>query len=199
MKRREISAALMLVLGFTVLSRSSFAAEPPTIALVNLDRIYKTYKPLLARLEPLKAEAKELEQNVQVRQAELETVGAQLRRAQPGSPDFQRLQMQALKLQNELQQYVNTERQNMQKKEAALYIQFYREVDAQISKYSKAHRIKLVLRQQDASLEDDQPPQEILKVLNRTVLYEEGLDITDEIMKALDAAAAGGKAPAGER
>jgi Skp family chaperone for outer membrane proteins len=165
------------------------AAEPLPIALVNVDRILKTHKPLQEQLDPLKAEAKELDAKVQVRQAEIETVTDQLRRSQPASPDQQRLQLQLVKLQTDLQQFINTERQKLQKKEVAVYLAFFRQLDAEIDKHAKARSLKLVLRQYETSYDENQPLQDILKALNRTILYEEGLDITDEILKALGAPA----------
>jgi Skp family chaperone for outer membrane proteins len=175
------------------------AAEPQAIALVNVDRIFKTHKPLLEKLEPLKAEAKELEQTVQGRQAELDTVISQLRRTPMGTPEHQRLQIQAVKLQNELQQFINTQRQDLQKKEAAVYLSFYRELDGEITKYAKAHGLKLVLRQHETSLDENQPLSEILKAVNRTILYEDALDITDEIIKAIESRTASGKSKGTER
>jgi hypothetical protein len=42
-----------------------------------------------------------------------------------------------------------------------------------------------VIRQQDSSLDDNQPLGEVLKSLNRGIVFEDGLDITDEILEAL--------------
>jgi Skp family chaperone for outer membrane proteins len=188
MKATALSARLVTLVGLLSASASSGAAEPLPIALVNMDRLFKTHQPLLDQLEPLKTEAKDLDAKVQLRQAELEAVAAKLRSAQPGSPEFQRLQQEGVKLQNELRQFVETERQALQKKEAAVYLEFYRQVEAEVNKYAKAHGIKLVLRQQDSSLDENQPLAEVLKTLSRGVIYEEGLDITDEIVKGLNAA-----------
>ncbi len=165
----------------------SQAQDRLSIGLVNVDRILKTHKPLLAKVDPLKAEAKELEAAVQVRQAELETVAGQFRRAAPGSPDQQRLQGQIGKLQTDMQQCVVSERSQLQKKEVAVYLQFFRKLDAEIGKYAKEHGLKLVLRQSETSLEENQTLPDAMKALNRTILFEEGLDITDDILKALDA------------
>jgi Skp family chaperone for outer membrane proteins len=156
-----------------------------------VDRILKDHKPLNDKLDPLKAEAKDFEGALQVRQAELEAVGNQLRQVQPGSPDQQRLQIQMVKLQTDLQRFVTTGRQNLQNKEAAVYLAFFRQLDAEISKYAKAHGLKLVLRQYETSFDDGQSLQDVAKALNRTILYEEGLDITDEILKALQTRAPG--------
>jgi Skp family chaperone for outer membrane proteins len=167
------------------------AAEPVAVALVNVDRILKDHKPLNDKLDPLKAEAKDFEGALQVRQAELEAVGNQLRQVQPGSPDQQRLQIQIVKLQTDLQRFVTTGRQNLQNKEAAVYLAFFRQLDAEISKYAKAHGLKLVLRQYETSFDDGQSLQDVAKALNRTILYEDGLDVTDAILKALNAPASG--------
>jgi Skp family chaperone for outer membrane proteins len=127
-----------------------------------------------------------------VRQAEFETVAGQFRRAAQGSAEQQRLQGQLGKLQADLQQFVVGERTQLQKKQMTVYLEFFRQMDGEIMKYAKEHGLKLVLRQTESSLEDNQTLPEALKALNRAILYEEGLDITDEILQALDASAASG-------
>lgn len=167
------------------LTRGGRAAEPLPIALVNVDRILKDYKPLNDKLDPLKAEAKELDAAIQVRQAELETVGNQLRQVLPGSPDQQRLQIQLVKMQGDFQRFVAEGRNKLQNKEATTYLTFFRQLDTEIGKYAKANNLKLVVRQSETSLNDGQPLQDVFKALNRSILYEDGLDITDAILKAL--------------
>ena len=169
----------------TCLTRGGLAADPLPIALVNVDRILRDYKPLNEKLAPLKAEAKEFEAALQVRQAELETVGNQIRQVQPGSPDHQRLQIQAVKMQNDLQRFIATSRNELQSKEATVYLAFYRHLDSEIAKYAKANNLKLVIRQHQTSFEDGQSLPDVAKALNRAILYEDGLDITDQILEAL--------------
>lgn len=178
----------LLLLALLALSSAPLQAqEKLPIALVNVDRILKAHKPLVAQVDPLKAEAKELEAAVQVRQAEIETAMGQFQRAQPGSPEQQRLQVQIRKLQTDMQQFVVSERQQLQQKEVKVYLAFFRQLDAEVAKYAKAHGLKLVLRQYETSLDEGQSLPEVMKALNRTILYEEGLDVTDQILKALDA------------
>ena len=178
----------LLFIALLVLSPSLLRAqEKLPIAMVNVDRILKAHKPLVAQVDPLKAEAKELDAAVQVRQAEIETAMGQFQRAQPGSPEQQRLQVQIRKLQTDMQQFVVSERQQLQQKEVKVYLAFFRQLDAEIAKYAKANGLKLVLRQYETSLDEGQSLPEVMKALNRTILYEEGLDVTDEILKALDA------------
>jgi Skp family chaperone for outer membrane proteins len=154
-----------------------------------MDRVLKTHQPLLDQLKPVQEEVKQVQETAQLRQAEIETVAAQLQKAQPGSAEFQRLQMQLVKLQNELRQYATTEQAALQKKELTILVAFHRTLEEEVAKYAKANGLKLVIRQQDTSLDENMPLAEILKSLNRSILYEDGLDITDEILKALVARA----------
>jgi Skp family chaperone for outer membrane proteins len=161
-------------------------AAPLPVAVVNTERIFKTYQPLLDKLAPIKEAAQELEKNVQVRNVELETAVNKLRNAEPGSPEAQRLQQQAGKLQGELQQYIQQERGELQKREAAIFIEFYKGLEEEVRKYAKGKGIKLVIRQQESSLDENQQLQQIINSLNRGIIFEDGLDITDDIVKALD-------------
>ena len=176
----------MVAIGMLSAWQAAAAQEPLPIALVNVDKFFKSYQPFQDKLTPIKEALQEMEKKAQLRQIELETVVTQLRQAQ-GTPDAPRLQQQAAKLQQELQQFVAKERGELQKREVALLLEYYLQMDEEIKKYAKAKGIKLVIRQQDGSLDANQPPAEILKSLNRGILYEDGLDITDEILKAMEA------------
>ncbi len=184
-------AALFLV-AFLCVCRAN-AADAPSVGLVNVDRILKEYKPLNDKIDPLKTEAKDLDGKIQVRQAELETVANQLRQTPQTSPEFQRLQIQLVKMQTDLQQFVAKGRHDLQQKEATVYLSFFRQLDAEVGKYAKANGLKLVLRQYETSFEEGQSLQDVAKALNRTILYEEGLDITDPVLKALRSSNSGGE------
>lgn len=181
---------LALVACLLLPSTPARSDEAPPIAVLNMDRIFKTHKPLQDQLAPVREEAKKLQETVQLRQAEIETVATQIRKTDPGTPDFQRLQAQLLKLNGELQQLAQSGQQSIQKQESTIYLVFYRTLDEEVTKYAKAKGLKLVIRQQDSSLDDNQPLQEILKSLNRSIIYQDGLDITDDILKALGTRAA---------
>jgi len=186
MKTFSVFAAAMAVV---CASHVAGAQERLPIALVNVDKFFKSHKPFQDKLTPIKEALQEMEKKVQTRQIELETVVTQLRQAEPGTPAAQRLQQQAAKLQQDLQQFVAQERGELQKREVALLLEYYLLMNEEVKSYAQAKGIKLVIRQQDSSLDANQPPAEILKSLNRGILYEDGLDITDEILKAVEARA----------
>jgi Skp family chaperone for outer membrane proteins len=184
---------LLFILIALLAGTSLVAQEKPAdlpIAVINLDQAFNGYKKHAERLAPIREGFKELDESVQIRQVELETAANQFRKATPGSPEQVRLQGQVQKLQNDLRIYVEQERQKLQKREVTAMIATQRDVDEQIKKICKARGLKLVLRQNNQP-EETQPLQELLKSLNRDVLYQDGLDITDDVLKALNEKPAG--------
>jgi Skp family chaperone for outer membrane proteins len=155
------------------------------IAVLNMDKVFAGYKKHSERLQPLRDSAMQLDETVKVRQVELETTANQLRRAQPGSPEQQRLQVLAVKLQTELRQFVEQERQKLQKREVSVLVASQADINEQVKKICQTRGLKLVLRQNELPTED-QPLQEVLKNLGRDVIYQDGLDITEEVLKALN-------------
>lgn len=186
--RLPVAAALVLAL---LLSLPAAAQEKPALplAVLNLDVLFKEDRGVSDALARLRAEAQELDKTVALRQAELEGVQADLRKAQPGSADFRKLQQETIKLTGELQQFIQRERANVQLKEAKIYLAAYRDIEEVVKEYCRERGIKLVIRQQTTSLAEDQPAQEIVKALNRIVIFEDGLDITGEIQQRVKAKA----------
>jgi Skp family chaperone for outer membrane proteins len=174
------SVVLSLVPALSIAQDKAFP-----IAVINLDKVFNGYKKHAERLQPLRDSAKELDESVQVRQVEMETAANQLRKAPPGTPEQLRLQQQLVKLQNELRVHVETERQKIQKREVSALIATQKDVDEQIKKLCKERGVKLVLRQ-NSTPEESQPLQEVVKNLARDVIYQDGLDITDDVLKALN-------------
>ena len=161
------------------------AEAPLPIGLVNIEKIAQQYKPFLKQVAAMQEEAKELQSSATLKQSELEAVGNDLRKAAQGSAEFQKLQNQFGRLQRELQVFVQEGQQKFRDKDVKLSLSLHREIDAVLKPYCKAKGLRLVLRTHNGSLDENQSQQQILQTLNRGVLYDDGLDITDDVLKLL--------------
>ncbi len=185
-QRTSVGLAAMLVafgLAAAAMGQAKEAALP--VAVLNLDVLFKEDAKVASAVEDLKQQALALDEKVKLRQTELEAVQDDARKAQPGSAEQRRLQQELFKLNAELQQFVARERASVQTKEAKIYLGAYRDIEAVVKGYCKEKGIKLVIRQQTTSLDENQAAPEILKALNRMVIFEDGLDITADIQERL--------------
>jgi hypothetical protein len=73
-----------------------------------------------------------------------------------------------------------------------LNVEFHKAIRAAIEKVARERKIKIVLNRTKRSL-DSEDPKEQLTAINQQVLYEEGVDITPDVLKILDAQAASGE------
>ena len=155
------------------------------IGLLNIEKLAQQHKPFLMKVAALQEEAKELQTSAALKQTELEAVRSELQKAPPNSQEFQRLQNQFGRLSRELQTFVQEGQQKFRDKDLKLSLSLHREIEQVLKPYCKAKGLKLVVRAHNNALDESQNAQQILQALNRGVLYEEGLDITGDVLKLL--------------
>ena len=182
---------LLLALLVPVLSADETRSDLP-IGLIDVGYVFKHYKPATEKLAELKPALQELEKTVQLRQVEIEQIQRKLAAPKEGD-DRAKLQAQIAKLQQELRVYIETERQTLQKRELQIQADIYKLMQAEVQKIAKERGLKLVVLRPRGNLES-QDAGELNRTLNQLVIFEDGLDVTDDVLKALQAKALQAKA-----
>lgn len=177
--------AMLLIAAITPAARADEAKSDFPIGLIDVGYIFKNYKPAMEKLAALKPALQELEKNIQLRQVEIEQVQRRLTAPKEGD-DRAKLQAQFGKLQTELRAYVESERQSLQKRELQIQSDIYKLVQAEVKRIAKERGLKLVVVRPRGSLESEDPG-ELNRTLNQLVIFEDGLDLSDEVLKALEA------------
>jgi len=186
LKHLSLAGCLLVIAAIAPVSAQEKPAETPLpIGLVNIEKIAQQYKPFLKQIAELQEQTKELQSSVTLKQSELQGVGTELQKAAQGTAEFQKLQNQYVRLQRELQTFAQEGQQKIRDKDFKNSLALHRELDQVLKPYCKAKGLKLVVRIQNSSLDENQNPQQILQAINRAVLYEDGLDITDDVLKLL--------------
>lgn len=176
--------SLFLLMTMNLSAQETTKAAVP-IATIDILHIYKHHKPVAEKLEVLKQSAQELEKTLQIRQVELETLQRKLQSPPKPNEDREKMQLQLVKLQTELRLFLERERQQLQKREVAIQVETYKQVQAEVARLSKERGYKLVLVKAQRSL-DSENIGEISLALNQVILLEDGLDITQDVLQALD-------------
>jgi Skp family chaperone for outer membrane proteins len=187
------AACLLLLAAIPVAAQDKPAENPFPIGLVNIEKIAQQYKPFQKQVAELQEQAKEMQTSAALKQSELQTVGSELQKTAQGTAEFQKLQAQYGRLQRELQAFVQEGQQKFRDKDLKLSLSLHREIDQVLKPYCKAKGLKLVVRMPGVSLDENQNQQQILQAVSRGVLYEDGLDITADVLKLLEEQNAKGK------
>jgi Skp family chaperone for outer membrane proteins len=160
------------------------AGNDLSVATIDVAKLFRLYKPVMEKMEQLKQEVKILEEKMAIRQVEIESLQRRLQ-SPASTEDRERMQLQMAKLQTELRLFVERERGGLQKRESAMQVEFYKRVREIVSKISKERGLKLVLVRPELSL-DTNNLVETQRALNAIILYEDGLEITDDVLKILN-------------
>lgn len=189
------SLLVCVLLGTVHVLRSDETAATRTasdIALIDMAKVFKSY----ARFEELREELKKEIAAAEILGKEMQAEVASLKRAHEAAKKAKDYE-QAEKLDNKLSRateeqtkFVKDTQKQFVKKEAEVYRTVYAEISELVKAYCQEKRIKLVMRfASDGIPEANAEASEILQSMNRQVVYEEGLDITDEIIRRANKAA----------
>jgi Skp family chaperone for outer membrane proteins len=173
-------------------SRSDDSAEPAgaacntSIAVIDVKRTFEESASFQQELGELKAEVRKFNERIAVRQVEIENLQKKLKQLKPGTGEFETTQLLLTRVQTELQLESTRRKQQFLKQEAILYKDTYAQVTAAIARYAEANGVRLVLRSNENAM-DPENQQSVLSAVNQMVVYQQGLDITDAILAALNA------------
>ncbi len=204
------------LVGFVLLLGSAWLASPgsdeapaedtglPTadlsgLAVLDVGRIFREYGKFNEQLAGIREEIEEAKQRLALRQVEIEATQRELQGHTPGTAAYERAQRLLLRLQNELQSLARELQQEVVQQETALFSQTYRQVLDHVRNYAQRHALHLVLRAHEPPVNTEDRAS-VMGWVNREVIYQQGLDITDAILAELNAEpSAAGSADGGLR
>jgi Skp family chaperone for outer membrane proteins len=164
---------------------SNVPAQDLAVATVDIAELFKRYGKFQEGTAALKKQIALAEVLVKERQRERDRLQARLKEATPGTDDYRRWRAEVDKLTSDLSREVESQKKEFQQKEAALFYEAYQTVGDRVAQYCKSRGIRLVLRFNNQPV-DPEEAQTVLQLVNRPIVYQEGLDITDAIVTALN-------------
>ncbi|HWB13026.1 MAG TPA: OmpH family outer membrane protein [Pirellulales bacterium] len=159
--------------------------KPIAVATVDVGKLLRAYPALKARLDPLREEIEVAEQAHRKRLARLEKKKERLASLPPDTQEAKGTALEVFTEQEAITNDANATKNRFFEREAVAYIEAYDEAIAEVSEYAEAQGIDLVLRLDRTS----RPlPMDMIKgELQSTVLFHRGVDITDSIIRLVNA------------
>lgn len=172
-----------ICVGLLVLGTSSASwAQGMNVALLDVGYIFKNHKGFETQMDAMKADVANFEEGLKQQQQQIQAAGKQISSYKPGSPDYKRIEEQTTKQLADLKVKTQLKRKEIMENEAKIYLATYKQVYAAVEAYAKKNRIDLVLRYDRETNSGNADPRETLKIINRPVIYNDALDISDAIL-----------------
>jgi len=192
-----VLAAIVLSAGLTAspaLGQGSAPQASAGIALLDVSRVFKEHARFNSEMNSMKAEVQAAEASMKQKADELQQRVEQLKELAPGSPDYKQLEEYVANERARMQVDVQLQRKEFLQKEAKIYHMVYREVQQEVEYFANRYGISAVLRFSNEQANVEQPD-EVLRDINKSVVwFAPHLDITNDILRALNK---GAVAPAG--
>lgn len=158
---------------------------PPRVAVLDVKRIFKDDAKFKSEIAKLRGDVEAFQKEAVIRQTEITSLQQKLQALKPGSPERDKTQLLLARLQTELKLTNDRRQQEIVGREAALYGDTYAKITAAVARYAKVHGIGLVVRSDQEAI-DPNNSKSVLGAVNRIVVYQDDLDITDAILDALN-------------
>jgi Skp family chaperone for outer membrane proteins len=178
----------LLVLAVQNLSPGTPAAEQATVypvAMLDLTKVFKQCERFTDRSEKMRQEVTAAECELKGKRDAYTALTRQLESLKRGTDEHRRLEAELKKTAETLNAEVKLQKDAFLRQEAMLYYETYEEVQAAVRHYADQHGIKLVLRFNGDPI-DRNKPDEVLKELNKSVIYQAGIDITTDVLEMVN-------------
>lgn len=182
--------ALMFVAGAILAPVAHAQSSGVNIAVIDVSHVFKNHPRFTAQADKIKADIKAFEDHINAERAKLNEERKKLDVYKPGTPEYKRVEENLARIATDLQVQAGLKRKKVLEAEAKLYYDTYGEIQGAIKQVAQKYNIGLVLRFNSKPI-DPNDRSDVLNGINRPVVYQQGIDITQPVMDILGAQQAG--------
>ncbi|HEY4235451.1 MAG TPA: OmpH family outer membrane protein [Lacipirellulaceae bacterium] len=183
-------AAAATVLTFGVVS--SYAQNPAGanatkhgIAVVDISYIFKKHDRFRATMDAMKKEMETTEADLKAERDKIAQMEEQRNTYNAGSAEYKQMDEQLARSMAEFNLKMTKLRKEFLEREAKVYYQTYIEVSKAVEYYAQHHDIGLVIRFNGEPV-DPNKREDVLREINKPVVYQNQVDITPDILALLN-------------
>jgi Skp family chaperone for outer membrane proteins len=175
------------------------AAAGTSVAVIDIAFIFKNHVRFNQQMNDMKRDIEGFDAQIRQEQTNFAKKREGLAQFTPSSPQYKSAEEELARMKSDLDIKVAVKRREFLEQEAKVYYGIYREIEDSVQMFAQRNRIGLVLRYNGDEMKPDDRAS-VLQGVNRPVVFQQNLDITQHILSQLNAGAtmpagAGGMAP----
>ncbi len=193
MKSSVLKTILMAMVAVATLTGTASAQEKSGIvAVLDVAKVFKQNRSFESRMQSIKSTADQLKAEIQQKQEAIKQEAQGLNDFEIGSPERNQMEATLEQKQAGLRTEARQAEMDLLTKEAKIYFETYQQMQGVLKSLSAQHGISLVLRFDSEEI-DPTNRGEVIKGVNRAIVYQEKLDLTTMVINQMssDTASAG--------
>lgn len=166
-------------------SATAQEAKAGLVAILDVAKVFKENQTFDSQMKAIKAEADRLKAKITQEQEAIKARAQQVTQYDLGSPERNKLEAELEQEQTALRTKARQAEADLLNREARVYYETYQQMQTVVSSVAGANGISLVLR---FDSEDIDPTNrgEVIKGVNRAVVYHRQLDLTRMVATAMN-------------
>jgi Skp family chaperone for outer membrane proteins len=178
-------AAAAVIVPLAIQSVEAQEVKSGLVAVLDVAKVFKENQEFDAKMKMIKAEADTLKNQITQQQESIKARAQQLGQYEVGTPERNKLEADLEQQQAALRTKARQAEADLLNREAKIYYDTYQEMQAIVGNLAGQYGISLVLRF-DSEKIDASNRAEVIKGVNRAVVYHKQLDLTREISAAMN-------------
>jgi len=160
------------------------SASGSTVAVIDIGHIFRNFDRFKQAMDDLKTDFETTQKHFQNQQNEINNQRELLRDFRPGTADYRRKEEEITRKLADLQAEMALAKKDFREREARIFYDHYDEIVAQVEKQSRRFGLLLVLRYNGEPIRAEDPAS-VMQGVNRAVVWQGGIDITNYVLDAL--------------
>jgi Skp family chaperone for outer membrane proteins len=157
-----------------------------SVAVIDLQEVFKNHARLKMAMEDIKKDTEALNARMRAEQKKLEKMVLELKELRPGTIDYKTREEEIAHVDSNVRVQLQLERKGLREREVKLYFNAYEEVVGAVERFAQDNGIALVIRFNAEEI-DPSNPESIMAGLNRHVVYQRNLNITEFVLAEINA------------
>jgi Skp family chaperone for outer membrane proteins len=173
-------AAILIGLGLNA-PHAYGQAGGTNVAVIDVQYIFKNHLRFQQEIEFIKKDIDGFKAWATQQQQAMQTEAKKLEQFNPGTKEYKTVEENVARMRIENQLESAKRQKDFLEREAKIYYNIYQEVERAVADFAARNRIRLVLRYSNDEM-DPTKRETIMQGINRLVIYQDRLNITDMIL-----------------
>lgn len=170
------------------LTSISWGQDQGRVCVLDVAEVFKRNQAFESEMEKIRNEAASLKAKVEQDFMNLQRDAEKVEQYQVGSAERNEIESQLMQSQALLQSRARQAEADLLAREARIYFQTYKQMEEIVAKIAEEYNISLVLRYDSQAMKQDDRA-DVIKGVNRAVVYQKGLDLTNLVSQQLNGVA----------